>query len=375
MNIFFLLSTIFLRLDAAADLARASAACTSFCRIISARCFLRRFRSLRSPAVLGLISSSRYQPFFPVEPPHRSAPEARALEQAVDFTFSFLPDPSMWHFRHARDGRVLLCRLISTKIQFEDFVVCDPLHRRYVKIPRIPDDLLAFAADNGTTRPVLPVLAPAGENDEEESFRVIWTVQHQGKGRVVVFIFSSCNQTWRAIISTISLPNGCLEYKSYYAHGCLYLMFSRMAYSLMLDTSEMKFSIIDLPPHNLDSMHAIVRAQEGRLGFLTIADGTIDLYCKNWQSNGVGAQEWQHDKLIPLPKDSGINYTWTILGTEGRYLALRGSHEICHEFLKSEYFVLDTKTLLLEMVCTSSNVVFLGIPYARFPPLFTLPSI
>jgi hypothetical protein len=60
----------------------------------------------------------------------------------------------------------------------------------------------------------------------------------------------------------------------------------------MLDTSEMKFSIIDLPPHNLDSMHAIARAQEGKLGFLTIADGTIDLYCKNWQSNGVGAQEW-----------------------------------------------------------------------------------
>jgi hypothetical protein len=33
------------------------------------------------------------------------------------------------------------------------------------------------------------------------------------------------------------------------------------------------------------------------------------------------------------------------------------------------------QTLLLEKVCTSSNVVFLGIPYARFPPPFTLPSI
>ncbi|CAD6269873.1 unnamed protein product [Miscanthus lutarioriparius] len=183
---------IFLRLDAAADLARASAACSSFRRIVSALCFLRRFRSLRSPAVLGLISSTRYQPFFPVEPPHRSAPEARALEQAADFTFSFLPDPSMWRFRHARDGRVLLCRRISTKIQFEDFVVCDPLHRRYVKIPRIPDDLLAFAADNGITRPVLPVLAPAGENDEEESFRVYLDCaaqrQRQGRGFHLPFL-------------------------------------------------------------------------------------------------------------------------------------------------------------------------------------------
>ena len=137
----------------------------------------------------------------------------------------------------------------------------------------------------------------------------------------------------------------------------------------------MKFSSIDLPPHNLDSMRAIVGAQEGRLGFLTIADGTIDLYCKNWQNNGVGAQEWRHDKLIPLPKDSGINYTWTIVGSVGHYLALQGSHEICHELRKAEYFVLDTKTLLLEKVCTLSNIVLLGVPYARFPPPFALPSI
>ena len=122
-------------------------------------------------------------------------------------------------------------------------------------------------------------------------------------------------------------------------------------------------------------MRAIVEAADGRLGFLTIGDGTIDLYCKNWQSNGVGAQEWQHDNLIPLPKDSGINYTWTVVGTEGHCLALLGSREICDELRKSEYFVLDTKTLLLEKVCTLSNIVLLGVPYARFPPPFALPSI
>jgi hypothetical protein len=133
----------------------------------------------------------------------------------------------------------------------------------------------------------------------------------------------------------------------YYAHGCFYWLFYRMGYLLMLDTSEMELSIIDLPPHNFDSKRAIVEAEEGRLRFLTIADGIIDLYCKNWQSNGVGAQEWQHDKLVPLPKDSGIYYRWDIEGTAGRYLALLGSRQICHELRKSEYFVLDTKTLLL----------------------------
>jgi hypothetical protein len=120
-------------------------------------------------------------------------------------------------------------------------------------------------------------------------------------------------------------------------------------------------------------MHAVAVIGSALLRFLTIADGTIDLYCKNWQSNGVGAQELQHDKLIPLSKDSGINYIWNIGGTVGRYLALLGSSQICHELRKSEYFVLDTKTLLLEKVCTSS--AFFGIPYARFPPPFAPPSI
>ena len=148
-----------------------------------------------------------------------------------------------------------------------------------------------------------------------------------------------------------------------YAHGCVHWLLDLTGYSLMLDTSEMEFSILDLlPPPYSESQRAIIEAGEGRLGLLTIGDDTVDLYCKNWQNNGVAAQEWQHDKLIPLPKDSGINYTWTIVGTVGQYLALRGSHQICHELRKSEYFVLDTKTLLLEKVCTSSNVVFFG-PY------------
>jgi hypothetical protein len=46
-----LLEDIFLRLDDAADLARASAACTSFRRVVSSR----RFRSLHTPPVLGFL--------------------------------------------------------------------------------------------------------------------------------------------------------------------------------------------------------------------------------------------------------------------------------------------------------------------------------
>ncbi|CAN6338923.1 unnamed protein product [Urochloa humidicola] len=47
-----ILEDIFIRLDSAADLARASAACTTFRRVVSARPFLRRYRSIHAPPVL-----------------------------------------------------------------------------------------------------------------------------------------------------------------------------------------------------------------------------------------------------------------------------------------------------------------------------------
>jgi hypothetical protein len=220
-----------------------------------------------------------------------------------------------------------------------------------------------------------PVLAPAGKNDEERSFRVIHT-KYTSLDKVIAFVFSSCNQTWRGIISTICLPKVFIEYVPYYAHDCIYWVDYRLGYSLMLDTSEMKFSVIALPPHNRDSVCAIVEAEEGKHGFLTIGDGTIDLYYKNWQRNGVGAQEWQHKKRIPLPKDFGINYRWEIEGTAGCYLALVAHHIIGYESPpNSEHFVLDMKTLLVEKLCTSNNGMFYGFPYARFPPLLALPSI
>jgi len=77
-----------------------------------------------------------------------------------------------------------------------------------------------------------------------------------------------------------------------------------------------------------------------------------------------------HDKLIPLPKDFGITYHWETEGTAGHYLAL-----VAESSRKTEHFVLDIKTLLVENLCTSKNGAFFGFPYARFPPPLALPSI
>jgi hypothetical protein len=144
-----LLEDIFLRLDAADDLARASASCATFRRIVSARSFLRRFRSLHPQPVLGFLDCSSHNccgtQFYQAQPPRKWAPAARAFAQAADLTFPFLRDPSRWRVRDARDGRVLLARTAaSSSLIFDEFMVYDPLHRQYVEIPPIPVEQTAF---------------------------------------------------------------------------------------------------------------------------------------------------------------------------------------------------------------------------------------
>ncbi|CAL4906067.1 unnamed protein product [Urochloa decumbens] len=345
-----ILEEIFLRLDAAADLARASAACTSFLRVVSARRFLRRFRSLHPAPLLGFLGrmgrSIGDDRFFPAEPPHRSASAARAL----------------------------------------DVVVCDPLHRRYVMIPPIPDDLAPASVPQYHMKALMPFLAPAGkdgdgkEKDEEgSSFRIVSTLRFENK--FMAFVFSSCNQKWRrrsiTRVGSSSFPFGCHGFTRYYVHGCIHWIIDSMCYSLMLDTLEMKFISFDLPPNSDGLKCAIVEAGEGRLGLLTLGHGSIDLFSKIWGNNGVGAEDWHYDKTIPLPKDcDGANYHWRILDASERYLPLLAFRRVYPDF-RILYFVLDLKTLLLERLCTltaDNRVSFVHL-YASFPPPFALPSI
>ncbi|CAN6361283.1 unnamed protein product [Urochloa humidicola] len=387
-----ILEDIFLRLDAAADLARASAACSTFLRVVSARRFLRRFRSLHPPPVLGFLGrmgrSIRDDRFFPAEPPHRSASAARALVRAADFTFSFLPEPYIWVLTDARDGRIILHskRILDSNV-FLDVVVCDPLHRRYVMIPPIPDDLAPASVPQYRMKALVPFLAPASkdgdgkEKDEDgSSFSVVSTLRFENK--FMAFVFSSCNQKWRrrsiTRVSLNPLPFGSHGFTRYYAHGCIHWIVDSMCYSLMLDTLEMEFISFDLPPNSDGLKCAIVEAGEGRLGLLTLGHGSIDLFSKIWGNYGFGAEDWHYDKTIPLPKDcDGANYHWRILDASERYLPLLAVRRVSHDLQTPILFVLDLKTLLLERLCTltADNRVSSVHLYASFPPPFALPSI
>ncbi|CAD6342073.1 unnamed protein product [Miscanthus lutarioriparius] len=371
-----ILEEIFLRLDAAEDLARASAACTTFRHVVSARRFLHRFRCLHPPPVLGFLEFDALGTFHPAEPPHRAAPAARALAQASDFTFSFLGSPHFWRVCDARDSRVLLRRVRVTSV-FAGLVVCDPLHRRHVELPTIPDNLAAATGCWGLQE-FDPFLDPDTGKDKEKqdlSFQVICAVQCQHK--LVTFHFSSVTGQWRGITFNRPVPLDSISVKfpklfeRHYAHGCYFWTIALSgSFMVMLNMHDMELSVVDLPPGIFcPREQAIVEAGEDMIGLFTLSDGRLQLYYKSLRGT-----EWHHERIIPLPK---LNSYWSILDAAAGYLLLQATPQDCSLFEKpeSQYFTLNLKTFLVEGLCVSNRRITGAHLYASFLLSFSQPSI
>jgi hypothetical protein len=287
-----LLEEIFLRLPTAADLVHAAAVCYSFHRLVTARPFVRRFRKLHVPPLLGFIDEEPI--FHPAAPPHPSAAAASATAFVADFSFSFLPAPARapaqdppWVVRDSRDGRILLDT--DEAAVFKEMAVCDPLHRRYLLLPPIPDDLAASVEDPLAVEAFL--VAPSDEEEEEAaeetSFRVIWMGQCTTK--VLTFVFSSNTGQWRAIpplcwndlFPRLVPSEDTLFHFRQYAYGCFYWTSDSDAETdmLVLDTRRMEFSVAQ-PPEEAKSSYGLampmVEAWENRPGmFMVTSDGKI----------------------------------------------------------------------------------------------------
>uniref|UniRef100_A0ACD5XQD8 Uncharacterized protein n=2 Tax=Avena sativa TaxID=4498 RepID=A0ACD5XQD8_AVESA len=392
-----LLAEILLRLPAPADLARASAACVSFRRLVTNRSFLRRFRRLHARPLLGFRD---HDGFNRALPPHPSASAARALADAADFSFSFLPSHCRWAVQDICDGRVLLHGLPERREQlplFTELVVCDPLHRRYILLPPVPDDLAASVQhpDPMVRRPQCkPFLVPLDEEEEaatveETTFTLIWMVHC--KTNLSAFVFSSSSGQWRAVASRAwsDLAHGEGEFvimarmhpvfflRRHYAYGCFYWdwLLIKSKKLLVLDTRRMEFSMADLPPGEWSAQGlAIVEAGEGRLGLFGFHDGTASALSYTIARNkGRSPSQWQMEKRISL--DSG--YQYYIKDATGRYLLLRRTETSSLENSLTEYFSMDIKTLNLQRICAKQGTNMYGkCIYTNFPPsLLSTPTI
>ncbi|XP_044958145.1 uncharacterized protein LOC123409263 [Hordeum vulgare subsp. vulgare] len=178
-----LLEEIFFLLTTVSDLASASAACVPFRGLITDHGFLRRYRALHPPPLIGVLDLDNGT-LAPAQPPHPSAVAARAFA-GFDFSCkSFLPTKSgrAWLQLDFLDGRALLTSVLESDLEamvfnrrqllFSDIAVCDPVHRRYVLLPAVPCELTALVPKHDLLG--LEAFLPPGDDEEDPlSFRVM----------------------------------------------------------------------------------------------------------------------------------------------------------------------------------------------------------
>jgi hypothetical protein len=338
--------------------------------------------------------------FHPSEAPHPFAPLARALTDTADFTYSFVPTPNneFWIPRDIRDGRVLLedhhiLPRISTKN-----AVCDPLSRRYVLLPPIPEDL---KSKHQSLLKIEPILAPVREDEDETSFKVICFADYTNK--LVAFVFSSVTQKW-CLVASLSWSSlgtdcpigwhdhsylGCND-ASYFncVWGCFYLVSSWGDKLLVLDTRTIAFGTVDVItgynrqlrclPGREGCLHVIVVGREGVPEmFCLVSDhsrnGSFVLYHITQQNNGESSKKWQLENIIPLPHQ----YDYFIVGAAEGFLFLGVTTED-HEVWEVDYFSLEIQTSELKKICRmrkSCSISDWAHSYFGFPPSLSKPSI
>ncbi|CAL5086282.1 unnamed protein product [Urochloa decumbens] len=373
-----LLEEIFLRIASPADLARASTACVSFRRLIAGPAFLRRYRSLHPPPLLGFLDPGPGG-FQPAEAPHPNAPAARALARGTGFSFDYIPRGRgrHWYPRDVRDGRVLLFCSPDEQggLVFPDLAVCDPVFRRYLLLPQVPDELLASVqVQKQHVQFFEAFLVPSGVKQEEEaSFRVLGRVCCVSK--MVVLVFSSgsghwdvgISESWDALsLSGRPFAEGLMLRWPSCTYGCFYWKVNSRNKLLKLDINRMKFSVIDLPPGYDEMNVVIVETGEGRLGMFSNSShihGDAPVYYATRKNEGGSSNEWQMEKTIPLP----VNYNCCIVGAPEGCLFLLGVPKN-QGTLGPACFSLDIKTLKIERFSQMRLHYCHVYPYFGFPP-------
>ncbi|VAH31601.1 unnamed protein product [Triticum turgidum subsp. durum] len=162
-----MLGSIFLCLPDPADLGRTSVACKSFRDLIADSYFRRQHRKRHTSPLLGFVG--KFGDFHRAISPHPSALAAKTVDNACDFSFSFLPrtESIIYGVVDIREGRVILATV--NEVFGEDYVVCDPLHRTYVVLPKLHD--AATSKRNIFLAPPMP--ETVADKDGQTTFRVI----------------------------------------------------------------------------------------------------------------------------------------------------------------------------------------------------------
>ncbi|XP_037416088.1 uncharacterized protein LOC119278855 [Triticum dicoccoides] len=383
-----LLEEIFLLLPTAADLARASLARASFRRLITGHAFLRRYRTLHPPPLIGVLEVHD-NAFFPAQPPHPSAAAARTFA-GFDFSYSsFLPSTAgrTWSAIDLFDGRLLLGGAPEERTRDFDYLqllvrelaVCDPVFRRYILLPAVPGDLTALLPEPEDFLDLDTFLAPGDDEEDSLSFRVMFLVRCTRN--MLLLVFSSVDGQWHALTfdQCRSVPGTFDPYKD----GMIRRQFVGRCFCwhpgvlndlLLLDTHSMEFSTVSLQPEPLQCQcddYVVVEAAQGMLGLLLVINDGHNHDGPYWLEYSVlRNNQWHSEKVIPLLE----KYDVFLFGVAGGYALIHAQYTPSLQE-NPGFFSVDIKTLQVEFFGEGSHGSDSGELYAGFPPSLCAPTI
>ncbi|KAF7099131.1 hypothetical protein CFC21_100812 [Triticum aestivum] len=316
--------------------------------------------------------------------PTRKAP-AGARDGRVLFDWISLMNRSeLVEFYH--DGR-RLTRTKRERCKAADFhlAICDPLSRRYVLLPTIPEDLAAQPHD--CLWEFEPILAPkTNNNNEEEPFKVICIGRCRRK--VILFVFRSTTMQWYVVESPDHLS---LEDMSCFdcVRDCFYStrLWFWSDHLMVLDTRTLKFSTVYFltsyhrqlgdtdPSYDNRRPNEVAEGREGAIEMFTFVcqHGSYALHHTSLQDN---SHEWKLQKIVQLPGQYHAYSISTVGAAEG-FLFFQGALPGI-EIGNVDCYSMDIKTYEIAKVCIKTVYMFdrkRAIPYFSFPRLLSEPTI
>jgi len=257
-----------------------------------------------------------------------------------------------------------------------------------VLLPSVPQEI---TAQHGRIVDFDAFLAPAGQDEEETSFKVICTARN--KTNLFAFVFSSVTGRWciAASPSWSSLGTQAPGYRKLaypdYACGCFYWTGHWVGKLLVFDARKMEFSIVNsvLSSYLIESSSksGIVGGAEGTpLMFFFGShreDDSLDVLHITKLNTSEPSDQQQMEKIIPLVRQC----RYSICGVAEGFLFLHGipgGQPLAHRrrrrnVANREYFLLDVRTSELKKVCEMKHDFFRVHPFSGFAPSLLKPCV
>ncbi|CAO2163441.1 unnamed protein product [Urochloa humidicola] len=304
---------VLLRVPSPASLVRAAAVCKLWRRVVADAGFLRLHRSLHTPAaaVAGyFFNKSIFPPLGRIASIHALFVPSSSFATDIDarhFSLDFLQDFHLdkgWKVLDSR-GSLLLMKDASrsSPADFPDIlVVCEPLARRYTRIPPPPDLHLGSCQLHG----FYLVDGNAGGCISMSNFRVQCEVQRGGVMHAAVFTAGggACSSWSEKAIKGITA--GLHHTRHFGRAGGAWYSLSGDRTLVALDGHTGEYSSFDLPAteewpaHRWNEKVYITDGRDGKPRIFSAAGNTMKVFARL----GDGGGEWALEKKAVLLQEA-----------------------------------------------------------------------